>query len=40
MWLLKDGLVAWIGAEPGHFDHIVALSPKPFGQTMAGTAIN
>jgi hypothetical protein len=37
---LKDGLVAWIGAEPGHFDYVVALPSKPFGQTMAGTAIN
>jgi hypothetical protein len=36
----KDCPVTRIGAKTGHFDHIVTLGPKPFGQTMASTAID
>lgn len=36
----EDCLVAWVGAEAGHFNHVVFFRPEPFGQTMASAAID
>ena len=37
---LEDRLVARVGTEPGHLDHVVSFRPEPLCQTMTRTSID